>query len=63
MLHWSNDGWKTPIDTAAQPTAIGLHFVDVAIAAGDRAPILFTFRWLDDGGWEGRDYKVDVRAS
>jgi glucoamylase len=63
MLHWSNDGWKTPIDTAAQTTAIGLHFVDVVIAAGDRAPILFTFRWLDDGGWEGRDYKVDVRAS
>ena len=63
MLHWSNDGWKTPVDTTAQTTAIGIHFVDVAIASGSRAPILFTFRWLDDGGWEGRDYKVEVRAS
>jgi glucoamylase len=62
MLHWSNDDWKIPIDTASQTTAIGIHFVDVAIAPGDRAPILFTFRWLDDRGWEGRDYKVDVRA-
>ena len=33
-----------------------------SIAPADRAPILFTFRWLDDGRWEGNDYKVDVRA-
>jgi glucoamylase len=62
MLHWSNDEWKTPVDTASQTTAIGIHFVDVASARDDRAPILFTFRWLDDGRWEGHDYKVDVRA-
>ena len=43
MLHWSNDEWKTPIDTASQTTAIGINFVDVAIAPGDRAPLRFTF--------------------
>jgi glucoamylase len=61
-LHWSNDEWKTPIDTASQTTAIGIHFADVATVPGDRAPVRFTFFWLDDGRWEGRDYKVDVHA-
>jgi len=61
MLHWSTDGWNTPVDTFAQATAIGIHFIDIATAVGDRAPVLFTFRWLDDR-WEGRDYMVEVRA-
>ena len=62
MLHWSNDEWKTPIDTTSQTTALDIDFVDIAIARADRAPILFTFRWLEDGRWKGHDYKVDVRA-
>ena len=61
MLHWSNDEWKTPIDTTSQTTAIGFHFVDIPTAPGDRAPLRFTFKWLDDNSWEGRDYAVEVR--
>ena len=61
MLHWSNDEWKTPIDTTSQTTAIGFHFVDIPTASGDRAPLRFTFKWLDDNSWEGRDYAVEVR--
>jgi len=60
-LHWSNDEWKTPIDSPAQTTAVGIHFVDIAIASDERAPVRFTFRWLADGHWEGRDYAVEVR--
>jgi glucoamylase len=63
MLHWSRDEWKTPIDTTAQATSIDVHFVDIAIAPADCAPILFTFRWLEDDRWEGHDYKVEVHAS
>jgi glucoamylase len=63
MLHWSTDGWNTPVDTFAQATAIGIHFIDIATAVGDRAPVLFTFRWLDDDRWERRDYRVEVRAA
>jgi glucoamylase len=62
MLHWTGDEWKTPIDTTSQATSIDVHFVDIAIAPADRAPILFTFRWLEDGRWEGHDYKVEVRS-
>jgi glucoamylase len=61
-LHWSNDEWQTPIDSPAQTTAVGIHFVDIAIASDQRAPLRFTFRWTTDGRWEGRDYVVAVRA-
>lgn len=63
MLHWSADGWKQPVDSGSESTAIGFHYVDIATAPGDRAPINFTFRWLDDGRWEGRDYQVAVRPN
>jgi glucoamylase len=59
-LHWSRDGWTTTADTRSQPTSIGINFVDIEIPGDARAPILFTFFWLDDGRWEGRDYKVEV---
>jgi glucoamylase len=61
-LHWSNDEWQNPIDFPAQTTAVGIHFVDIAIASEQRAPLRFTFRWTTDGRWEGRDYAVAVRA-
>jgi glucoamylase len=61
-LHWSIDEWKKPVDTVSQTTAIGIHFVDIAVAPDHRAPILFTFLWRNDSRWEGRDYKVAVHA-
>ncbi len=62
VLHWSNDEWRSPQDTASQTTASGIHFAEGATVPGDRAPVRFTFLWLDADHWEGRDYKVDVHA-
>jgi len=61
MLHWSKDEWNHVSDTRAQPTSIGIYFVDIEIAQADRAPVRFTLLWSDDGRWEGRDYAVEVR--
>jgi len=60
-LHWSRDQWLHSTDTSSAATSIGIHFVDVEIAAGERAPIRFTFRWLEQDRWEGKDYTVEVR--
>jgi glucoamylase len=60
-LHWSKGEWIHPTDTSAQPTSIGINFVDIKIGPADRAPIRFTFLWLDNNSWEGRDYVVEVR--
>jgi len=58
LLHWSLDEWGEARDTRSSPTALGIEFVDIPVAAAQLAPIRFTFRWLETGRWEGRDYEV-----
>jgi glucoamylase len=62
MLHWSRDHWLHSIDTRSQATSIGINFVDVTIADGERAPVTFTFNWLDEARWEGKDYTVEIKG-
>jgi glucoamylase len=62
MLHWSRDQWLHTNDTRSEATSIGVYFVDIKIEAGERAPVTFTFKWLDDNRWEGRDYTVHIRS-
>jgi hypothetical protein len=40
---------------------LGIEFFDIPIAAGQKAPIRFTFFWTVSNSWEGRDYMVEVR--
>ncbi len=60
VLHWSNDGWKTAQDTTSTPTAVGVEFVDIQVAAAQTVPLQFTFYWPQDGNWEGQNFEVDV---
>ncbi len=60
QLHWSRDNWHTVEDTPSSATALGIDFVDIAIAHTQRAPIRFTFLWTTDTRWEGRDYLVAI---
>ena len=61
MLHWSRDQWLNSTDTRSEATSLGINFVDITIAPGERAPITFTFKWLDEDRWEGRDYTIEIR--
>jgi hypothetical protein len=45
----------------SQETAIGIEFVDIPLPKKQKNPIQFTFLWLDEDRWEGKDYKVNVR--
>jgi glucoamylase len=58
LLHWSRDQWQRSSDTRSDTTSIGINFVD--IAADARGAICFTFRWLDEDRWEGRDFTVEI---
>ena len=60
VLHWSKDEWHKVNDTRAEPTSIGIYYADVDVALTDRAPVKFTFLWVDDNRWEGRDYAVEI---
>ncbi|HMA39362.1 MAG TPA: glycoside hydrolase family 15 protein, partial [Gemmatimonadales bacterium] len=59
-LHWTIDEWREPRDSPSDATALGIHFVDVPVPSGQRAPIRFTFFWLDAERWEGKDFMVAV---
>ncbi len=59
-LHWTVDEWRTPRDTDARDSGLGLYFADVAVDRAQSAPVRFTFLWTERGAWEGRDYAVEV---
>jgi glucoamylase len=58
LLHWSVNDWNAAQDSRSTPTALGIEFVDLPVTLSQSAPIRFTFRWLETGRWEGRDYEV-----
>jgi len=63
QLHWSRNDWQSAEDIGSTSTPLGIHFVDIPIAATQRASIRFSFLWLDSNQWEGRDYEVAVRQT
>jgi len=58
-LHWSQDEWKTVLDTQSTGTTIGVNYVDLNVAP-ECLKINFTFLWTGSVEWEGRDYQVSV---
>ena len=61
LLHWTSDEWRHATDTRSRSTAIGIEFADLPVLE-QRAPIRFTFLWLDNNRWEGKDYTVEVQS-
>jgi glucoamylase len=57
-LHWTVDEWQTVQDTDSSGTILGVEYVDIPTASGNR--IRFTFFWHATDSWEGRDYEVEV---
>jgi glucoamylase len=61
VVRWTVDGWRTAQDAATRDVGLGVHLVDLptdALPAG--SAVDFTFRWLEAGNWEGRDFRVLV---
>ncbi len=59
VLHWSSDEWKTMHDTTSTPTAVGVEFADIRVAA-QTVSLTFTFYWPQDSNWEGQNFEVEV---
>jgi glucoamylase len=57
LLHWTNDEWLHSTDTRSIGTGIDIEFVDLPLSE-QKATIRFTFFWVDENRWEGKDYKV-----
>lgn len=60
-LHWGVDGWTGVSDAQSVDTGLGVHIVELSASRLDTARrVDFTFLWLDDQRWEGRDYTLAV---
>jgi glucoamylase len=62
LLHWTKDDWRRSTDTSSRTTAIGIDYADIAVPHG-AGSLQFTFLWMDEDRWEGKDYKVQVKTS
>jgi glucoamylase len=62
LLHWSVDGWRTSHDSDSQPTGLGVGYVDLPIPnlQAQKEPVRFTFFWIAEQQWEGRDFEVQI---
>jgi glucoamylase len=63
ILHWTMDEWRDRRDLPSTLSHQDLSYADLEIPREQSAPVRFTFRWSDDGRWEGRDYIVAMKAA
>ena len=61
LLHWTSDEWQHYTDSRSTSTNLDVEFVDVAVP--EMASIIrFTFLWLSENRWDGRNYEIDVHS-
>jgi glucoamylase len=58
-LRWTTDDWRHISDEGASAAA-GMYYDDIKLPKTQRAPLRFTFYWLKEDRWEGRDFEVAV---
>ncbi|RJP19915.1 MAG: glucan 1,4-alpha-glucosidase [Candidatus Abyssobacteria bacterium SURF_5] len=60
-VRWSSDNWKSINDSLTRETGVGIWVVELPAA---RLPantvVRFTFYWIDERRWEGKDFEVTI---
>jgi glucoamylase len=60
QLRWSQNEWSTTQETTATATALNIYYADLPPMTAESGSSRFTFFWLADDRWEGRDYQITV---
>jgi glucoamylase len=61
VVHWSADGWQTTQDLETRDTGLSIHVADLPTKDLEPgAQVEFTFHWVQEGRWEGRNFAVHV---
>jgi glucoamylase len=61
LLHWTADEWAHYTDTHSTGTSLDIGFVDLPVGE-EPGTIRFTFLWLTENRWEGKDYAIEVHS-
>jgi glucoamylase len=61
LLHWTVDEWLHSTDTRSTATSVDVEFVDLPLPE-QQTTIRFTFLWVEENRWEGKDYEVELHA-
>jgi glucoamylase len=61
LLHWTVDEWLHSTDTRSTATGVDIEFVDLPLPERETT-IRFTFLWVAEKRWEGKDYEVELQA-
>jgi len=59
-LVWTIDDWEHTHEVRSEPTAIDIEYMDITVRKSQKSPIRFTFHWMDDHSWEGKNYQVII---
>jgi glucoamylase len=62
LVRWTTDDWQHSADTPSRTTAMGIDYADIA-APNRSISLTFTFLWVDEDRWEGKEYNVLVRTA
>ncbi|HEV8133649.1 MAG TPA: glycoside hydrolase family 15 protein [Pyrinomonadaceae bacterium] len=60
LLHWTSDEWQNSTDTQSQTTALGIEYADIRVP--QNGLIRFTFLWIEENRWEGKNYDVKIAS-
>jgi glucoamylase len=59
IVHWGRGGWREVADEPSRDSGLGFHIAALDLSRlppGER--VEFTWRWQENGAWQGRDYTV-----
>ncbi|HEY1213947.1 MAG TPA: glycoside hydrolase family 15 protein, partial [Bryobacteraceae bacterium] len=60
-VRWTCDDWKTAEEAETTDSGLGVHYVLLKLNGSRRGTqVQFTFLWLEDGRWEGKNFSVQV---
>ena len=62
LLRWTSDEWQHVTDTRSMATGVGIEFVDILMPQQE-TPVSFTFLWVEENRWEGKDYEGELRPA
>jgi glucoamylase len=60
LLHWTVDEWLHSTDTRSTSTGVDIEFVDLPLHERETT-IRFTFLWVAENRWDGKDYEVELQ--